>query len=166
MKAVAACKRQLLSSLHAYLFQYATDAHRVTIQSMKHFTLIESFSQGKKTWRLLGLDGQPLAPFDLFAQALLRKSPVNTRESYCRHVALFLDYLAEAGELLAETTDQVAFRKTQLVDVIDSFPDWMIAGVNGVTDMAKTLAVRSIDHLPAVAAKKPTKSSANASMRS
>lgn len=109
---------------------------------MKHFTLIESFSQGKKTWRLLGLDGQPLAPFDLFAQALLRKSPVNTRESYCRHVALFLDYLAEAGELLAETTDQVAFRKTQLVDVIDSFPDWMIAGGSGVTEMAKTLAAR------------------------
>lgn len=138
---------------------------------MKHFTLIESFSQGKKTWRLLGLDGAPLVPFDLFAQALLRKSPINTRESYCRYVALFLDYLAEAGELLAETTDQVAFRKTQLVEVIDSFPDWMIAGLNGMTDMAKTLAARYPspmvkgstadlamaavkNHLPAVSAKK------------
>ncbi len=60
---------------------------------LKNVTLVKATKDGKATWLLLGPNGLPLESFTAFADSLLRKHGFNTRNSYCRHLAIFYDYL-------------------------------------------------------------------------
>ena len=66
----------------------------------KNVSLRSRIVDGIPTWKLLGPDGLPVAAFAAFAYSL-RKDPKNTRDSYCRHLAEFFDYLIEVAALFA-----------------------------------------------------------------
>lgn len=91
---------------------------------MKNLSLIETTVQGVKAWRLLNKEGQPLEYFDIFSNILIKKYSTNTRLSYCRNVALFIDYLEEVTNLYPNNNVTQSF----LVDTIESFPEWLLYG--------------------------------------
>ena len=95
---------------------------------MKNVTLLETEKDGRQSWRLLDPEGKPLAAFDAFANSLLRKHSINTRRSYCRHLAEFLDYLYEAALHLEQQTDKLAIDTIQLTDIIESYDDYLVYG--------------------------------------
>lgn len=95
---------------------------------MKNVTLLETEKDGRQSWRLLDPEGKPLAAFDAFANSLLRKHSINTRRSYCRHLAEFLDYLYEAALHLEQQTDKLANDTIQLTDIIESYDDYLVYG--------------------------------------
>ena len=105
---------------------------------MKNVTLIDSYHNSKRTWKLLGPDGEPIVAFEVFAIALLRKYPFNTRSAYCRSVAAFIDYLFEAAAVLDAPLG--ALKRSELVAVIESFVDWLVAGASASSEIARAVA--------------------------
>lgn len=99
---------------------------------MKNVSLIEITTNKLKSWKLLNNSGQPLEVFTIFSNLLIKKYAANTRLSYCRNVALFIDYLEEANL----TFKDKEFTKLFLVDVIESFPDWILYGNNSGNDIS------------------------------
>lgn len=100
---------------------------------LKNLTLIETKSQNIKSWKLLDNSGSPINSFDIFSQALIKKQySYNTRLSYSRSVALFIDYLEETHTLFPKTVITVSF----LVDIIEAFPEWLLYGNNSGNDTA------------------------------
>jgi integrase/recombinase XerD len=95
---------------------------------MKNVTLLGTEKDGRQSWRLLDPEGKPLAAFDAFANSLLRKHSINTRRSYCRHLAEFFDYLYEAALHLEQQTDKLTIDAIQLIDIIESYDDYLVYG--------------------------------------
>lgn len=93
---------------------------------------------GRTTWRLLGPDGKPIAAFDAYANSL-RRSPKNTRESYCRHVAEFLDYLIEVADVVARGRQ---LTKLELSEAIDAYWDYLRRGTGATAKTACDVAAR------------------------
>ncbi len=91
---------------------------------MKNVSLVETSFKGTKSWKLLNNNGQPFESFSIFSNLLIKKYSYNTRLSYCRNVALFIDYIEEASSVFTDKE----FTKSFLVDVIESFPDWLLFG--------------------------------------
>lgn len=102
---------------------------------MKNVTLIETTTNKLKSWKLLTNSGQPLEAFSIFSNLLIKKYSTNTRLSYCRNVALFIDYIEEASTVFKDRD----FTKSFLVDVIESFPDWLLFGENAGNEIALTI---------------------------
>lgn len=106
---------------------------------MKNVSLIETQKEGKRSWRLLDPSGQPIASFDAFANSLLRKHSVNTRISYCRHLAEFFDFLHEAAASFAK--DQVSeFDHETLTKVVEAYDEYLVLGKD-----AGSVIARSVD---------------------
>lgn len=99
---------------------------------MKNVSLIETTANKLKSWKLLTDSGQPLEVFTVFSNLLIKKYATNTRLSYCRNVALFIDYLEEAN-ILYKNKDLTNFF---LVNVIEAFPEWLLYGNNSGNDIA------------------------------
>lgn len=62
---------------------------------MKNVTIIESSVNKNKSWKLLNNKGEELSFFSVFSNLLIKKYSENTRFSYCRNVAVFVDYLED-----------------------------------------------------------------------
>lgn len=104
----------------------------------KNVSLIASQKDGKQTWRLLGPTGHPIAAFDIFATTLVRKHSVNTRKSYCRHLAEFFDFLFEASAVLAS---QCATLDTDtLIRTIEAYDEYLVFGANSGNPIAAQVA--------------------------
>ena len=58
---------------------------------MKNVTLIETTSNKNKSWKLINNKGEEIPFFSIFSNLLIKKYSHNTRLSYCRNVALFID---------------------------------------------------------------------------
>lgn len=69
---------------------------------MKNVTLIETTTNKLKSWKLLTNSGQPLEAFSIFSNLLIKKYSTNTRLSYCRNIALFIDYIEEERQRITE----------------------------------------------------------------
>lgn len=91
---------------------------------MKNLSLIDTTIQGIKSWRLLDNDGKPIDYFDSLNNILIKKYSTNTRLSYCRNIALFIDYLEEVNNIYSHEIISQSF----LVDVIEAFPEWLLYG--------------------------------------
>lgn len=91
---------------------------------MKNVSLIETNTNKVKSWKLLNNSGELIESFGIFSNLLIKKYSTNTRLSYCRNVALFIDYIEEASNLYKDRE----FTKSFLVSVIESFPDWLLYG--------------------------------------
>lgn len=104
----------------------------------KNVSLIASHRDGKQTWRLLGPDGQPVAAFDTFASTLIRKHSVNTRKSYCRHLAEFFDFLFEAANVLVDRG--AALDTDTLIQVIEAYDEYLVFGLNSGNPIAAKVA--------------------------
>lgn len=91
-------------------------------------TLIKSESSGKQSWKLLGPDGEPVEAFSTFADSLLRKHPLNTRRTYCRHLAEFLDYIIEAAAALRAGRRAEPLTRDVLEEVVESYHDYLVYG--------------------------------------
>lgn len=103
---------------------------------MKNVTLIETQKDGKQCWRLLDPTGQPVASFDAFANSLLRNNSVNTRLSYCRHLAEFFNFLYEAADnLVAEGV--AGFDHDTLANVIEAYDEYLVLGKNAGSEIAR-----------------------------
>ena len=101
----------------------------------KNVTLRERSSQGRVAWVLLGPDGNRIDAFSAFAYSL-RNRKKNTRDSYCRHLAEFLDYLIEVSSLYGSLT------KLQLSQAIETYGEYLQLGLDAGTEPAKTVASR------------------------
>jgi len=102
----------------------------------KHVSLRSREINGKTSWLLLGPDGNPIAAFSAF-DASLRNSPFNTRNSYCRHLAEFFDYLIEATWLIGQGR---ALTKLELTDALEAYGDYLLLGTDAVREIANTVA--------------------------
>lgn len=99
---------------------------------MKNVTIIETSVNKNKSWKLLNNKGEELSFFSVFSNLLIKKYAENTRFSYCRNVALFVDYLEEAAQIYQEKQ----LNKSFLVEVIESFPEWLLYGSNSGSEIA------------------------------
>ncbi|MBS0340623.1 MAG: site-specific integrase [Proteobacteria bacterium] len=106
----------------------------------KNVSLRSRTENGRATWRLLGPDGQPIEAFTAFATGL-RSSPRNTRNSYCRHLAEFIDYLIEATALIGQGRQ---LSKLELTEVIEAYGEYLRLGADAGNSIAREVAA----HLP------------------
>jgi hypothetical protein len=95
---------------------------------LKNVTLLPAELNGKTTWRLLGPDGMPEESFGVFADSLIRKHPLNTRRSYCRHLAEFFDYLHEASMALQADDSRVKLTRLMLREIVEAFDEYLVLG--------------------------------------
>lgn len=116
---------------------------------------------GIPTWRLLGPDGQPIAAFEAFAHSL-RKEPKNTRDSYCRHLAEFFDYLIEVSALLANDRQ---LTKLELSQAIDAYWDYLRMGADASSQTAREVAAQRPPGANAAASLAPKKSAVRRFLR-
>lgn len=103
---------------------------------LKNVTLLDSRKDGKATWRLLGPNGLPLDSFTAFADSLVRRHPFNTRLSYCRHLAEFLDYLFEAATALNAANPGQRFTRALLRRVIEAYDAYLVFGSSSGNEIA------------------------------
>lgn len=99
---------------------------------MKNVSLLEIKINGLKSWRIINNLGKPLDCFDVYSSVLLKKYATNTRLSYSRGVALFIDYLEEVNIVFSDSE----FTQFFLVEVIESFPEWLLYGNQSGNDIA------------------------------
>jgi integrase len=102
---------------------------------MKNVSLIESSTNKIKSWKLLNNNSEAIESFTIFSNLLIKKYSLNTRLSYCRNVALFIDYIEEAAELFKDKN----FTKSFLVNIIESFPDWLMFGESSGNEITLTV---------------------------
>lgn len=102
----------------------------------KNVTLRKRNVQGQATWVLLGPDGLPIPAFSSFAHSL-RNNARNTLNSYCRHLAEFLDYLIEVSTLY-----EGLMTKLQLSEAIEAYGDYLLLGVDADHSIARAAAAR------------------------
>lgn len=95
---------------------------------LNNVTLKESETAGKVSWKLLDPEGKPIDAFATFADSLIRKHPLTTRRSYCRHLAEFIDYLIEAANSLHASGEPVPLARETLQEIIESYDDYLIYG--------------------------------------
>jgi integrase len=91
---------------------------------------------GQSTWTLIGPDGQPIEAFHAFA-ASLRTAPENTRNSYCRHLAEFIDYLIEATALVGGGRQ---LTKLQLTETLEAYGEYLQLGIDASKPIAQAVA--------------------------
>lgn len=99
---------------------------------MKNVTIIETSVNKNKSWKLINNQGEELSFFSVFSNLLIKKYPKNTRFVYCRNVALFVDYLEEATLVYKDRQ----LTKSFLVEVIESFSEWLLYGDNSGSEIA------------------------------
>lgn len=99
---------------------------------MKNVTLIETTSNKNKSWKLINNKGEEIPFFSIFSNLLIKKYSHNTRLSYCRNVALFIDYIEEASFVYQNKQ----LNKSFLVEIIESFPEWLLYGKNSRVEIA------------------------------
>lgn len=102
----------------------------------KHVSLREREKDGKRFWLLLGPDGQPVQAFTAFAESL-KHSPHNTRKSYCRHLAEFLDYLIQATDILPASE---RLSNLHLAEVVEAYPEYLLFGERAGNSIAQAVA--------------------------
>ena len=102
----------------------------------KNVSLRPRTNNGKPTWVLLGPDGRPIPAFSAYAYAL-RNAATNTLDSYCRHLAEFMDYLIEVSAL-----HEGQLTKLQLSEAIEAYGDYLELGLDARSDLARTVAAR------------------------
>lgn len=104
----------------------------------KNVSLRARTVDGLPTWKLLGPDGRPIAAFDAFAN-LLRREPKNTRDSYCRHIAEFIDYLVEVS---AQFASDRQLTKLELSEAIEAYGDYLRLGADAGSHIARSVAAQ------------------------
>lgn len=102
----------------------------------KNVSLRRRKVQGLPSWVLLGLDGRPIPAFSAFAHSL-RNNAQNTLDSYCRHVAEFLDYMIEVSALY-----EGQMTKLQLAEAIEVYGDFLLMGRDAHHAIARSVATR------------------------
>ena len=102
----------------------------------KNVSLRKRHAQGRATWLLMGPDGKPMPPFSAYAHSL-RHCAKNTLDSYCRHVAQFLDYLIEASSL-----QEGQMTKLQLTEAVEGYGDYLQFGSGARSNIARDVASR------------------------
>lgn len=102
---------------------------------MNNVSLIESYDNGKKIWKLINNNGDEFKSFNIFSKLLLKRYKENTRFSYSRSVALFIDYIEEVNITYSDTP----ITKSFLIAVIESFFDWLVYGGNSGNELAKKI---------------------------
>lgn len=102
---------------------------------MKNVSLLETSFNGVKSWKLLNGNSEPIESFTIFSNLLIKKYSLNTRLIYCRNLALFIDYLEEVN-LIYKNKEMTKFF---LVNIIESFPNWLIYGNNSGDEIALTV---------------------------
>jgi integrase len=102
----------------------------------KNVSLRSRTLKGRLTWILLGPDGIEIAAFSAYAFSL-RHSPKNTLDSYCRHLADFLDFLIEVSAMHTEE-----LTKSQLCEAIEAYGDYLKFGVDSGNEVARAVAAR------------------------
>lgn len=100
----------------------------------KNVSLRHRTANGQPTWVLLGPDGRPIPAFSAYAYAL-RNAAKNTLDSYCRHLAEFLDYLIEVSSLHGGQLSKV-----QLAEAVEAYGDYLELGVDARSDVARAVA--------------------------
>lgn len=105
--------------------------------TLKNVTLVETQKDGKQSWKLVDSTG-PVASFETFANTLL-SSPLNTRKSYCVHLAQFFDFLYEAAANLA-TEGVRGFDHDTLMNVIEAYDDYLVLGKDAGSIIARGVA--------------------------
>lgn len=104
---------------------------------MKNISLIESSINSNKIWKLINNQGKEFQSFNIFSKLLLKKYSENTRFSYSRSVALFIDYLEEANVVYNDRE----ITKLFLVEIIESFSEWLIYGRNSGNLIAQEISI-------------------------
>lgn len=102
----------------------------------KNVTLRYRTINGRSTWRLIGPDGKISDPFTAFAESL-RHAPTNTRETYCRHLAQFFDYLIEAAIVIGKGAP---LTKLQLTEVVEAYGQYLLMGRDADLNVAREVA--------------------------
>ncbi len=103
----------------------------------RNVTLRARNESGQPTWVLLGPDGRPIPAFSAYAHSL-RHAAKNTRDSYCRHLAEFLDYLIEASSIQGGQLS-----KLQLSEAIEAYGDYLLLGTDAKSAVACAVAKQS-----------------------
>ena len=104
----------------------------------KNVSLRSRVIDGRPTWRLLGPDGEVVDAFTVFAQSL-KNSAANTRDSYCRHMAEFMDYFYEATVLIGKGR---SLTKLELHEVIGAYADYLSMGLDAKSPIARDIATQ------------------------
>ncbi|RQR59319.1 site-specific integrase [Burkholderia sp. Bp9125] len=102
----------------------------------RHVSLRRSWSDGRHLWQLLGPNGQPIAAFTAFAEALRNSAP-NTCDSYCRHLAQFFDFFIEATILFG---DGRPLSKLRLIETLEAYGDYLLLGADASHPVAREIA--------------------------
>lgn len=100
----------------------------------KNVSLRKRNTNGQATWVLLGPDGKPIPAFSAFAHSL-RNVAKNTRDSYCRYLAEFFDYLMEVATLHGGH-----ITKLQLTEAIEAYSDFLQLGLDAHNNIAQAVA--------------------------
>lgn len=104
----------------------------------KHVSLRRRKLSGRTSWLLLGPDGRPIDAFTAFAESL-RNAPPNTRDSYCRHLAEFFDYLIEAAALIGGGRQ---LTKLELTETLEAYGDYLLLGTDASRPIAQAVATK------------------------
>jgi integrase len=107
---------------------------------LKNVTLLRATKNGKSTWRLLGVTGSELEPFQIFADSMQRKYPKRTRDNYCLHLAQFIDYLYEASAVLSNGRGEQKITRSLLEDIIEAYDEYLVYGPDSGNEIAQQVA--------------------------
>ncbi|MGJ7511436.1 tyrosine-type recombinase/integrase [Variovorax sp. GT1P44] len=99
---------------------------------MKNVSLIDVRVDGKKSFGLVGPNGERIPAFDAFATVFAR-SPVNTRIAYCHNLARFIDYLFEATGYFASSV----LSREDLVKVLGAYGEYLLYGGLSGNELAR-----------------------------
>lgn len=107
---------------------------------LKNVSLLQTYKNGKTSWRLLGPTGAELECFQIFADSLLRKYPKSTRAIYCQHLAEFINYLYEAASVLIGNEGELKFTRSLLEDIIEAYDEFLVYGLDSGNVIASLVA--------------------------
>ena len=99
---------------------------------MKNITFERTIDNGKTTHTIRTLDGSLVPAFEAFS-SLLNKLPFNTRISYSRNFAKWVDYLIEAAGELPVT-------RRLLFDCLAAYGDYLTLGAHSANQIARRVA--------------------------
>jgi integrase len=109
-------------------------------KTLKNVSLLCIPRNGRDTYKLLCDEGE-IESYSTFIASLRRNyQKSNTFRTYARAIALFYDFLLEATYHVTSNGGVGELTKYQLIEIIDSWKDYLVAGVHSGNALASAVA--------------------------
>lgn len=110
------------------------------LRNRKHVTLITEKTLDKGVfYHLIGPDSRKVEAFSFFINSLKHAVSKNTSRCYSIAIADFYDYYFEAVSILLDVSLGQEIQKSQLLEIVNSFGEYLIQGQFSSNDFVKSV---------------------------